>query len=45
MAFSQLPVQAVSQGGVEQHLDQNGHGQQGNDQGLVQKGLALEGKQ
>jgi hypothetical protein len=38
-------VEPVGQRGIEEHLDQNGDGQQADDQGLLQNGFALEGEQ
>ena len=40
-----LAVEPVGEPGVEQHLDQDGHRQEGDDQRLLDDGVALEGEQ
>ena len=43
--LAHTPVQSVCQARVEQHLNQDPHGQYGDDQQLLDDGLTLEGKE
>ena len=42
MLLTHCAVEPVRQPCIEEHLDEDGHGQQGDDQRLVEDGLALE---